>query len=97
MFQPISEPILDRMQSLQRAEAIDRQDGTPRLERLRQISPETGKFTALLAASAPEGDILEVRASGGYSTLWLALACRKTGERMGLVPIGKSELVCWKR
>ena len=24
--------------------------------------------------------------------LWLALDCRKTGERMGLVPIGKGEM-----
>ena len=82
MFQHISAPILDRMQSQEKADAIDRQDGTPRLERMRQISPETGKFIALLAASAPQGDILEVGTSGGYSTLWLALACRETGRRM---------------
>ena len=93
MFQPISAPVLDRMQSMEKADAIDRQEGTPRLERLRQISPETGKFIALLAASAPQGDILEVGTSGGYSTLWLALACRETGRRVTMVPIGKGELV----
>jgi predicted O-methyltransferase YrrM len=90
---PISAPILDRMQSLEKAGAIDRQDGITRLERLRQISPETMKFIALLAASAPQGDTLEVGTSGGYSTLRLALVCRDPGRRMTMVPIGKGELV----
>lgn len=46
------------------------------MERLRQIPPETGKFIAMLAACAPCGDYIEIGTSAGYSTLWLALACR---------------------
>jgi caffeoyl-CoA O-methyltransferase len=60
----------------------DRSDGTPRLKRLRQIPPETGKFIAMLAASAPEGMYLEIGASAGYSTLWLALACRQRKRKI---------------
>ena len=49
--------------------------GTPRLERLRQISRETGQFLAILAAGAPAGSVIEIGTSGGYSTLWLAVGC----------------------
>jgi predicted O-methyltransferase YrrM len=61
---------------LEAADTRDRTDGTPRLQRLRQITPETGRFIALLAAASPPGDIVEIGASAGYSTLWLALAAR---------------------
>jgi|GEM_PF-6616003 len=53
----------------------DREDGKPRLQRLRQVPPDTGKFLALLAANAPAGEYLEIGSSAGCSTLWLAVAC----------------------
>ena len=80
MFHEIPEPILREMATLEARDAVDRADGTPRLERLRQIPPETGRFLALLAASAPEGAWLEIGTSAGYSALWLALACRERGR-----------------
>ena len=79
MFHTIRPAILERMHTLEQIDAQDRVDGTPRLQRLRQITPDTGKFLALLAASAPEGTYIEVGTSAGYSTLWLALA----GEALG--------------
>jgi len=82
MFHEIPQAIMQRMQALEAIDARDRQDGTPRLQRLRQIPPETGKFLALLAATAPAGAMVEIGASAGYSTLWLALACRETGRRL---------------
>ena len=78
MFHSISEQVLVRMQYLERIDSKDRQDGTPRLQRLRQITPDTGKFLALLAAGAPQGDVIEIGTSAGYSTLWLAMACKMT-------------------
>jgi predicted O-methyltransferase YrrM len=63
------------MHFLEQIDARDRQDGTPFLQRLRQIPPETGRFLALLAAGAPKGELLEIGTSAGYSTLWLSLAC----------------------
>ena len=50
------------------------------MKRLRQIPPETGRFLALLAANAPDGSIVEIGTSAGYSTLWLALAAMETGR-----------------
>ncbi|MHB1357656.1 MAG: O-methyltransferase [Anaerolineae bacterium] len=75
VFHTIHPAILERMRCLEQIDARDRADGTPRLQRLRQIPPETGRFLAILAAGAPGGTVLEVGASAGYSTLWLSLAC----------------------
>jgi len=82
MFHSIPPAMLERMKYLEERDAQDRDDGTPRLQRLRQIPPETGKFLALLAAGAPEGDIIEVGTSAGYSTLWLALAAQASNRKV---------------
>lgn len=82
MLHNIPEPIQQQMRVLEAIDARDRVDGTPRLQRMRQIPPETGKFLALLAASAPEGRMIEIGTSAGYSTLWLSLACRERGDRI---------------
>ncbi len=82
MFNNIPEPIRARMAFLEERDARDRQDGTPHLQRLRQIPPDTGRFLALLAASTPPGPWIEIGASAGYSSLWLALAARETGHKL---------------
>ena len=82
MFNSIPNEILDRMHYLESIDARDRTDGTPRMQRLRQIPPETGKFLALTAATAPEGQYIEIGTSAGYSTLWIALACRARKRKL---------------
>ena len=82
MFYDISPTTLERMRYLEQLDARDRQDGTPREQRLRQVPPEAGRFIALLAAGAPDGIFLEIGTSAGYSALWLALACRVRSKRL---------------
>jgi caffeoyl-CoA O-methyltransferase len=82
LFTEIPKPVLDRMNYLEERDARDRKDGTPQLKRLRQIPPETGMLLAILAASAPRGAILEIGTSGGYSGLWLSLACKQRNEKL---------------
>jgi len=82
MFHDIPEVILTRMRELEQADRRDRTDGTARMKRLRQIPPEVGRFLAILAASVPAGDWIEIGTSAGYSTLWLALACRAAGRKI---------------
>jgi caffeoyl-CoA O-methyltransferase len=82
MFHKIPETIKKRMEYLEDQDRKDRVDGTPRMERLRQISPETGKFISLLAASAPKGEFIEIGTSAGYSTLWITLACQLIGNKL---------------
>jgi caffeoyl-CoA O-methyltransferase len=82
LFHSIRPSISERMHYLEELDAQDRKDGTPRLQRLRQITPETGHFIALLAANAPAGMCVEIGTSAGYSTLWLAMACEMLGRSL---------------
>lgn len=82
MFFNISPVIAKRMVYLEEIDARDRSDGTPKLQRLRQVPAETGKFLALLAANAPAGIWIEVGTSAGYSALWLSLACRLRAQKL---------------
>lgn len=83
MFQDIPKPVLNRMKELEEIDARDRQDGTPRIKRLRQIPPETGRVLAFLAASAPtKGAWLEIGTSAGYSAMWISLACRSLNKNL---------------
>lgn len=94
MFHDISQAICDRMQFLVERDVKDRAAGLPIEQRLRQITPETGQFLAILLASAPAGRVLEIGTSGGYSTLWLSLAGAAAGRRITtfeLLP-GKQQL-----
>ena len=94
MFHSIRPSILARMKYLEHIDAQDRRNGTPHLQRLRQIPPETGRFIALLAANAPEGAYLEIGTSAGYSALWLALACEMLGRSLTTFEVlpGKARL-----
>jgi len=82
VFHDMPEPVSARMAELEERGARDRKDGTPRMERLREVPREVGKFLAVLAAGAPAGDWVEIGTSAGYSTLWLALAAREAGRRL---------------
>ena len=82
MFHDIPKTIQERMHYLERLNEQQKRDEVSPLLRLRQIPPETGKFLAILAATAPAGTYLEIGTSAGYSTLWIALACRMLGRRL---------------
>jgi len=82
MFNNIPIEIKNRMDYLSEIDKVDRTNGTPRFERLRQVPPDTGRFIALLLASSPEGTVVEIGTSAGYSTMWLALACREKGRKI---------------
>jgi predicted O-methyltransferase YrrM len=87
MFHDLAINVLDVMHELEARDEQDREDGTPHLERLRQITPDTGRFIALWAASAPAGAMIEVGTSAGYSALWLAQACRLSGRMLSTFEI----------
>lgn len=82
MFHDIPEAVAVRMAELKELGLRQRADGTPRLQRLREVPAEVGQFLAILAAAAPAGRWVEIGTSAGYSTLWIALACRLVGRRL---------------
>lgn len=92
MFHEISPAILARMKELEAMDLHERETGVPRLQRLRQISPEVGRFLALLATSAPAGRWVEVGTSGAYSTLWLSLACRAAGQKLTTIELMEEKI-----
>jgi predicted O-methyltransferase YrrM len=51
-------------------------------EILWQIPRETAEFVYIMAASAPKGKYLEIGTGGGYSALWIGLACRIHGRKL---------------
>ncbi len=53
-----------------------------RLDRLRNLEPESAALLALLVKATAARSILELGGSNGYSTLWLADAARSVGGRV---------------
>jgi predicted O-methyltransferase YrrM len=64
------------MEYLEKLDAEDRKNNTPMMRRLRQITPDTGKFISLMFAASPPGTAIEIGTSAGYSSLWLSLVCK---------------------
>ena len=83
----IPEAVRTVMAELEARNAADGVDGTPQAARLRAISPEVGQFLLTLAVSIRATRIVEVGTSGGYSTLWLAVAASLTGGRVTTLEI----------
>ncbi len=92
MFHQIPDEVLARMRELKQMESKDTADDTARFERLRQIPPETGHLLALIAASAPSGAFIEIGTSGGYSGLWISLACRALGRGLTTFEIAEAKV-----
>ncbi len=92
MFHTIPTSIADRMHTLETIDARDRSDGTPYARRLLQIPPETGRFLAMMAASAPPGEFVEFGTSAGYSTLWLALAAQPSGRHITTFEVSEQKI-----
>ena len=78
----IPEPVRIVMAELDARNLADSVEGTRQEARLRSISPEVGQFLLTLSLSIRASKIVEVGTSGGYSTLWLAVAASVTGGRV---------------
>jgi caffeoyl-CoA O-methyltransferase len=92
MLHDIPTKIRTRMRYLERLDAQHRRESVRHSDRLRQVPPATGRCLAVLAAGAPEGRYLEIGTSGGYSTLWLYLACRETKRRITTFEIADEKI-----
>ncbi|GAA1594437.1 MULTISPECIES: O-methyltransferase [Kribbella] len=62
---------------------VDHDAGKPdRLDRLRNLEPDSAALLALIVRATRTQHLLELGTSNGYSTLWLADAVRANGGRM---------------
>jgi predicted O-methyltransferase YrrM len=57
-------------------------DKPDRLDRLRNLEPDSAQLLALLVRAVGARALLELGTSNGYSTVWLADAVRATGGKM---------------
>lgn len=65
------------------AYGVEHDAGKPdRLDRLRNLEPDTARLLALLVRAAGSWAVLELGTSNGYSTLWLADSARAVGGRV---------------
>ena len=64
------------LDDLERHDALEREQDVPRRKRLRQVTPDVGRFLHTLVLATRPRSILEIGTSGGYSTIWLATAAR---------------------
>jgi predicted O-methyltransferase YrrM len=76
--------LLDELHTFGVAHDAERAD---RLERLRNVEPETARLLSVLVRAADARRILELGTSNGYSTLWLADAARAVGGRVTSVEL----------
>ncbi|HEY3970816.1 MAG TPA: class I SAM-dependent methyltransferase [Solirubrobacteraceae bacterium] len=58
-----------------------------RLERLRNVEPDTAQLLAVLVRALAAKRLLELGTSNGYSTLWLADAVRSSGGKLMSVDV----------
>ncbi len=58
-----------------------------RLERLRNVEPDTAQVLSVLVQALTPRRLLELGTSNGYSTLWLADAVRSVGGRLVTVDV----------
>lgn len=76
MIESSARAVLDR---LEQRDTLERERGASRRERLRQVTPEVGRFLHTLVLATKPRSILEIGTSGAYSTIWLATAARAVG------------------
>jgi predicted O-methyltransferase YrrM len=66
-----------------RRDGVAHDEGTAdRMQRLRNVEPDTARVLALLVRATAARRVLELGTSNGYSTIWLADAVRSVGGRL---------------
>jgi predicted O-methyltransferase YrrM len=85
MFHDISANMQEVMHALEEQTARDQPS-------LRSVDADVARVLSLLAMSAPPGAFLELGSSGGYSSLWLALAARAKGVTLTTVDLDEKKV-----
>lgn len=90
----------DRVRAvLARLEAEDRREqaeGVPTSERSLAVGPEAGRLLFALVAPNAGCEVLEIGASRGYSTIWLAAAARILGGRVVSLEADPAKVEAWR-
>src|SRR6202795_2891709 len=84
------------LERLQAEDADERERGLPAAERSRAVASTTGQFLFALVAPQVGCEVLEIGASRGYSTLWLAAGVRYLGGRVLSLESDPAKAAAWR-
>jgi len=85
------------LERLDAEDAADRAAGVPPAQRSLPVGPDAGRLLFALVAPNPGCEVLEIGASRGYSTLWLASAARMLGGRVVSLEQDPVKCEAWRR
>jgi caffeoyl-CoA O-methyltransferase len=74
----------------------EREEGLTAAERSRAVTPATGRFLFTVIAPQPAVEVLEIGASRGYSTIWLASAARILGGTVVSLESDPAKCEAWR-
>jgi predicted O-methyltransferase YrrM len=92
----LDDRVLAVLARLEEEDRVEREAGLPPERRSRQVEPTTGRFLFALAASQAGIEVLEVGASRGYSSIWLAAGARVLGGRLLSFEHDPVKCAAWK-
>jgi caffeoyl-CoA O-methyltransferase len=84
------------LQRLEHEDADERQRGLSAPERSRAVARTTGQFLFGLVAPQWDCEVLEVGASRGYSSLWLAAGVRYLGGHLTSLENDPAKIAAWR-
>jgi predicted O-methyltransferase YrrM len=91
----------DRVRSvlarLEEEDERERATGVPPSKRSLAVGPESGRLLFALVAPNAGCEVLEIGASRGYSTIWLAAAARILGGRVVSLEIDPAKVDAWRK
>ena len=82
---------------LEEEDRRERSQNVPREQRARQVTRTTGRFLFAFVAPQTDCEVLEVGASRGYSTIWLAAGVRYLGGRVLSLEHDPAKIDAWRR
>jgi predicted O-methyltransferase YrrM len=85
------------LERLEREDAVERAKRLPQAIRSRQVTRTTGRFLFSLVAPQADCEVLEIGASRGYSTIWLAAGARYLGGQVLSIERDPPRIEAWHR
>ena len=82
---------------LEEEDAREREEGVARELRARQVARSTGQFLFALVAPQWDCEVLEIRGSRGYSSIWLGAGVRHLGGRVLSLESDSAKIEAWRR
>jgi predicted O-methyltransferase YrrM len=84
------------LERLEREDADEREQGLPAGKRSRAVARTTGQFLFGLVAPQWDCEVLEIGASRGYSSVWLAAGVRYLGGHLTSLEQDPKKIEAWR-